>query len=250
MDTPARPGNGRVLMLNANFPASSTLEAATYIDPNTNIGNGYIAYCILKILGIEPGEVTICNNIWRPLSDKRAIVEASERCDRIFFNFQDQLRTVFPDEEYETALETLRTPHPATKMVAFSLSANTVDEPDLVKALSPARWRFFDYLAQRCISIGVRGPYTAEILAKMQITNVGVVGCPSYFEHGPGRIVQTPEQRVDRQCLGTRGRRFAPLKRLSRRCMSQLRGASPRQFANSKAFILSAREENLTSATY
>lgn len=41
--------------------------------------------------------------------------------------------------------------------------------------------RFLGYVAARSVSIGVRGHYTAEILARLGIRNVDVIGCPSAF---------------------------------------------------------------------
>ena len=44
--------------------------------------------------------------------------------------------------------------------------------------------RFLCYVADRSVSIGVRGYYTAEVLAELGIRNVQVVGCPSAFWSG------------------------------------------------------------------
>ena len=44
--------------------------------------------------------------------------------------------------------------------------------------------RFLSYVADRSISIGVRGYYTADVLAELGIRNVEVVGCPSAFWSG------------------------------------------------------------------
>ncbi len=43
----------------------------------------------------------------------------------------------------------------------------------------PGTERFIRLLGERCVSIGVRGVFTAERLAEMGIRNVSVVGCPS-----------------------------------------------------------------------
>lgn len=40
---------------------------------------------------------------------------------------------------------------------------------------------FWREVASKCVSIGVRGPYTAEVLAGIGIHNVRVIGCPSYY---------------------------------------------------------------------
>lgn len=43
---------------------------------------------------------------------------------------------------------------------------------------SVAFWR---EVAGKCVSLGVRGAYTAEVLADIGIRNVRVIGCPSYY---------------------------------------------------------------------
>ena len=203
---------GQILFLNTNLPTSSQLEANTYNDLNTNICNSYITYSLFKMLGIKIQDAICYNNIWHPNPKRHAIIEESARSQWIFLNLQDQLRTSFPDSDYETALETLESLDPKVRMLAFSLGANSFNgqDPALVDELSPVRRRFFEFLAMRCVSIGVRGPFTADILKRMQITNVGIVGCPSYFECGPDRVVQAPEQRVHYRSWGLTGA-FRPL---------------------------------------
>lgn len=48
-------------------------------------------------------------------------------------------------------------------------------------ALTEGTRRFLGFVAARSVSIGVRGHYTAEVLARLGIRNVDVIGCPSAF---------------------------------------------------------------------
>jgi hypothetical protein len=48
-------------------------------------------------------------------------------------------------------------------------------------ALTPGTRRFLALLSERSASIGVRGDYTADVLNKLGIKNVDVIGCPSMF---------------------------------------------------------------------
>ena len=71
-------------------------------------------------------------------------------------------------------------------MVGAGAQAYTYDEPI---ALSAGTRRFVDLLADRSISIGVRGNYTAEVLRGLGVSNVSVIGCPSAFWHGAERPI-------------------------------------------------------------
>lgn len=203
----AAPELGQVLFLNANMLTDNKLNSTSYSDMNTNIGNAYITYSWLKILGLHPRQVVFYNNIWRPSPNHGLVIEASRKASWIFLNLQDQLRSTFKDEEYVIALDLLQKLDRNVKMVAFSLCANSFKgfDANLINELSPTRRRFFDFLAERCVSIGVRGLYTASIMVRMGIRNFGVVGCPSYFERGAGRHVETPEQRAGYSALGATG---------------------------------------------
>ncbi|MCA6107136.1 polysaccharide pyruvyl transferase family protein [Bradyrhizobium cenepequi] len=54
--------------------------------------------------------------------------------------------------------------------------------------LMPGTERFVKVIAERAVSIGVRGPYTQEVLAHRGVHNVMVTGCPSYYMGGSGGI--------------------------------------------------------------
>ena len=50
--------------------------------------------------------------------------------------------------------------------------------------VTPGTRRFLSLLSERSTTIGVRGHFTADVLARMGIHNVDVIGCPSLFYHG------------------------------------------------------------------
>jgi hypothetical protein len=60
--------------------------------------------------------------------------------------------------------------------------------------LQPGTERLMRIVAERSKLIGARGPFSAEVLAKMGIHNVQVTGCPSYYmSASPDLIINKPE---------------------------------------------------------
>jgi polysaccharide pyruvyl transferase WcaK-like protein len=54
--------------------------------------------------------------------------------------------------------------------------------------ISPGTKRFVQAVAARCHSIGVRGAFTAEVLARIGVKNVELTGCPSFYLHSPSEL--------------------------------------------------------------
>jgi polysaccharide pyruvyl transferase WcaK-like protein len=54
--------------------------------------------------------------------------------------------------------------------------------------LMPGTERFLKVVAERAVSIGVRGPFTEEVLSRRGINNVTVTGCPSFYMKGAGGL--------------------------------------------------------------
>jgi Polysaccharide pyruvyl transferase len=52
--------------------------------------------------------------------------------------------------------------------------------------LKPGTERLMRVVAERAPVIGVRGPFTADVLEEMNIRNFQIVGCPSYYMNGEG----------------------------------------------------------------
>lgn len=59
--------------------------------------------------------------------------------------------------------------------------------------LTPGTLRFLHLLADRSVSIGVRGFYTAEVLHGLGVRNVDVIGCPSAFWQGADLVAPSTE---------------------------------------------------------
>ncbi|MGY3604035.1 MULTISPECIES: polysaccharide pyruvyl transferase family protein [unclassified Bradyrhizobium] len=67
-------------------------------------------------------------------------------------------------------------------IVGLGAQSNNYD-PNI--SLMPGTERFVKVIAERAVSIGVRGPYTRDVLANRGVLNVTVTGCPSYYMGGP-----------------------------------------------------------------
>jgi hypothetical protein len=77
-------------------------------------------------------------------------------------------------------------------VVVAGLGAQAID--DRLPELQAGTVRFLKAVSDRCAAISVRGPFTAEVLAKYGIENVQVTGCPSLLWHlrHPARINRMP----------------------------------------------------------
>ncbi|MEQ7892453.1 polysaccharide pyruvyl transferase family protein [Xanthomonas arboricola] len=155
-----------------------------------NIGNGYIAYGFLKALFGCPVKVDhISNALEAKLSDQLA-EEINQKYSHLVWTMKDDIREDFsglPVERITHFLEKITIP-----IVPVSLCANSFNgyDPNLAERLSPNQKRNFSLLSEKSKLIGVRGNYSAEILNRLGIKNVRVIGCPSYFENGPIRALQ------------------------------------------------------------
>lgn len=56
----------------------------------------------------------------------------------------------------------------------------------LVNALNPEKIKFFKMAAERAVTLGIRGEFTAECLEIMGIKNYRIIGCPSFYSHMDG----------------------------------------------------------------
>ncbi|RZK78310.1 MAG: polysaccharide pyruvyl transferase family protein, partial [Methylobacterium sp.] len=74
-------------------------------------------------------------------------------------------------------------------VIAFGIGAQAPSKGPLV--LSEATRRVLAMIAERSVSLGVRGAYTADVLWSLGIRNARIVGCPTVFRNND------PELRID-----------------------------------------------------
>ena len=80
--------------------------------------------------------------------------------------------------------------HPI-KIVLVGLGAQAdlnENNDSVLRKLSKKQKRFFQIIAERSTSIGVRGEFTAECLGKLGIKNCKIIGCPSAYKFLKGEF--------------------------------------------------------------
>ena len=75
-------------------------------------------------------------------------------------------------------------------VAGFVANSFTGFDSEFYKQLSPELVDFLHYLSGRCVELGVRGNYTAEVLGQLGVKNAVPIGCPSYFETGKNRVIK------------------------------------------------------------
>ena len=161
-----------------------------------NSGNSYITYALVKtVLGDFAGLSHIANVYEYDFSSGRDAEFARAECTHVFLVLQDQIRIEesyglrLPYENIVSFLKKCGKP-----VVIAGLGANSFGgfDPEFHKKLSPALVKFLREISGMCEKIGIRGEFTADVLAKLGISNFQIIGCPSFFETGPGRRVEKP----------------------------------------------------------
>ena len=151
----------------------------------------------LKEAGHNFGNILIGNAV-RTFLDKYDILtppdvgspaEANERCSQVVIPAANWLWKNFDFGDIADFLE--RTQLPVT---IIGLGAQTNDR-SVVSAIHPNTMRLMHLISERSASLGVRGFYTAEVLAANGIHNVEVIGCPSMFTN------RCPTVKVDTSSL-------------------------------------------------
>ena len=83
-------------------------------------------------------------------------------------------------------IEGLRIP-----VLAFGIDAQAPSEGPLV--LSDETKRVLKAISERCVTLGVRGSYTAQVLWDIGIKNARIIGCPTLFRNrNPNMLIDLP----------------------------------------------------------
>lgn len=103
-------------------------------------------------------------------------VQVRERCRVLVVPSANFIREDFDITDFVDFLDAVELP-----LVFLGLGVQANSFAQRTFDLHPSVRKLLAIAKERCVSIGVRGSYTAEVLGDMGITNVSVIGCPSNF---------------------------------------------------------------------
>ena len=160
-----------------------------------NTGNSYISYSLIKELCGRYKCVPQIKSIYDydfSNSDRDADF-INGNCTHVFLILQDQIRIAesygyqLPYEKIISFLKKIKKP---VVIVGCGANCLTGFDANFYKKLPYGLVCFLKELATLTECIGVRGDFSHEILDKLGVHNVETIGCPSFFEMGPDRIVR------------------------------------------------------------
>ena len=136
-----------------------------------NIGDAFVFDSSLKLLDYNRLEGM---NIRDP-SDAE-IERYNTEFDYAFLRGSNYLHNTMDWENAASVLARLRIP-----IIAFGIGAQAPSKHPLI--LNQTTRRVMSLIAERCVSIGVRGAYTADVLWSLGIRNARIIACPTVFRH-------------------------------------------------------------------
>jgi Polysaccharide pyruvyl transferase len=157
----------------------ASMSFAKAPDHYHNIGDAFVYDSSLKLLRYSN---LFGINIRNPT--EREIDRYNAEYDYVFLRGSNYLHPAMDWEQAPTILEKLRIP-----IIAFGIGAQAPSKGKLV--LNEATQRVLAIIAERSVSLGVRGAYTADVLWSQGIRNARIIGCPTVFRNND------PNLRID-----------------------------------------------------
>lgn len=146
-------------------------QVAVTLDRYYNLGDLFVFDSSLKLLQYDVIETMVIAEC----SPER-IARYNAEFDYCFLRGSNYLHPYMDWEQAEEVLKQLRIP-----VIPFGIGAQSPSGGPL--KLSESTQRVMRLIADSCASVGVRGAYTAEVLSKMGIQNIDIIGCPSIYRH-------------------------------------------------------------------
>jgi hypothetical protein len=149
----------------------SDLGFATHPDHYHNIGDAFVYDSSLKLMRFEE------------LRDLKISNPSDADIDR--YNSEYDFAILRGSNYLHPEMDWLNAPSVLSRLripiIAFGIGAQAPAKGKL-KLTKDAR-RVLDCIAERSVSFGVRGTYTAEVLWSLGIRNVRIIGCPTVFRN-------------------------------------------------------------------
>ena len=164
-----------------------------------NIGDAFVYDSSLKLLRYSN---LFGINIRNPT--EREIERYNAEYDYVFLRGSNYLHSAMDWENAPAILEKLRLP-----IIAFGIGAQAPSKGPLV--LSEGTRRVLAIIAERSVSLGVRGAYTADVLWSQGIRNARIIGCPTVFRNNdPNLRIELPPLESVREVAYTLRREVDP----------------------------------------
>lgn len=164
-----------------------------------NSGNSYITWSLLKEIGCDlesiKGHEIKSLYTYDFNNTEKDIDIINNECTNVILVLQDQIRI---EESYGYRLPYVKIKKFISQInkpiLIAGLGANSFNgfDSNFYKKLDAELVDFLHYLSDCCEIIGLRGYFTQEVLYKLGIKNTCVIGCPSYYETGKGRVLNKP----------------------------------------------------------
>lgn len=149
------------------------------IDHYHNIGDAFVFDSSLKLLDFDQlGVVEIKE------CDPAKIDEYNAEYDYCFLRGSNYINSSMSWARTLEIVERLRIP-----VIAFGIGAQAPSEGPLV--LSEETKNVLRAISEHCVSLGVRGSYTAQVLWDLGVKNARIIGCPTLFRN------RQPDLRID-----------------------------------------------------
>ncbi|TYC53064.1 polysaccharide pyruvyl transferase family protein [Rhodobacterales bacterium] len=165
-----------------------------FIDHYHNIGDAFVFDSSLKLLSFtELSTLTIVRY------DEREIDRLRESFDYVVLRGSNYIHSDMNWEMAEQVLTRLKLP-----VLAFGIGAQAPTNGEI--NLSESTRNVLRIISESTASIGVRGAYTADVLANLGIRNTRIIGCPTAFRRNDPnlRISLPPIESVEKVGISVR----------------------------------------------
>jgi polysaccharide pyruvyl transferase WcaK-like protein len=154
---------------------------AEHIDHYHNIGDAFVFDSSLKLLNFDRLDVLPIEQV-----DTAAIDRANAEYDYVFLRGSNYVHSEMEWGQAPEVLRRLKIP-----VIAFGIGAQAPVSGKL--ELSQDTKTVLRLIADSTASVGVRGAYSADVLAGLGIKNVRIIGCPTAFRaNDPDLAIKLP----------------------------------------------------------